>query len=157
MARRSPVRGLHPAYRVYLVSFAMFVGAMASFAARVKVLGFVLVALAFVFAGIATVMLLALARRAKADLRATPGDHPGDGGRDSRGRPCGSSRCGRGARGHPWRREGEVLPRAHVPPCRLGGAGGAGSGCCARGLGLLVHRVFISLPIRCSASALACT
>jgi len=72
MARKSPVRGLHPAYRVYLLSFVMFVGAVASFLARVKVLGFVFVAFMFVFAGITTVMLLALARRAKADLRATP-------------------------------------------------------------------------------------
>lgn len=72
MTRKSQVRGLHPAYRVYLVSSAMGVGATASFVARVKVLGFVFVALMFVFAGITTVMLLVLARRAKADLRATP-------------------------------------------------------------------------------------
>ena len=72
MTRKSPVGGLHPAYRVYLVSFALGVAAMASFVAHAKVLGFVFVALMFAFAGITTVMLLALARRAKADLRATP-------------------------------------------------------------------------------------
>ena len=72
MTRKSPVGGLHPAYRVYLVSFALGVAAMASFVAHAKVLGFVFVALMFAFAGITTVMLLALARQAKADLRATP-------------------------------------------------------------------------------------
>jgi hypothetical protein len=63
---------MHPVYRVYLVGFAMFVDAVASFAAGVKVLGFVFVALMLVCGGITTVMLLALARRRKADLRATP-------------------------------------------------------------------------------------
>jgi hypothetical protein len=72
MTRKSPVGGLHPAYRVYLVSFALGVAALASFVAHVKVLGFVFVALMFAFAGITTVMLLALARQAKADLRAPP-------------------------------------------------------------------------------------
>jgi hypothetical protein len=72
MTRKSPVGGLRPAYRVYLVSFALGVAALASFVAHVKVLGFVFVALMFAFAGITTVMLLALARQAKADLRATP-------------------------------------------------------------------------------------
>jgi hypothetical protein len=33
----------------------------------------------------------------------------------------------------------------------------AGAAGVRAGWGLLVHRVFISLPIRCSASALACT
>jgi hypothetical protein len=72
MIRKSPVGGLRPAYRVYLVSFTLGVAAMASFVAHVKVLGFVFVALMFAFAGITTVMLLASARQAKADLRATP-------------------------------------------------------------------------------------
>ncbi len=72
MAGKSPLRGLHPVYRVYLVGFAMFVGAVASFAAGVKVLGFVFFALMLVCGGITTVMLLTLARRRKADLRATP-------------------------------------------------------------------------------------
>lgn len=72
MTQKSPVGGLRPAYRVYLVSFAMGVAAVASFVAHVKVLGFVFVALMFAFAGITTVMLLALSRQAKADLRATP-------------------------------------------------------------------------------------
>jgi uncharacterized membrane protein YjgN (DUF898 family) len=48
----------------------MGVGTIASFGAGVKVLGFVFLALTIVFAGIATVMLLALLRRANADLRA---------------------------------------------------------------------------------------
>ena len=72
MARKSPIRGLHPVYRVYLVGFAMFVGAVASFAAGVKVLGFVFFALVLVCGGIMTVLLLTSARRRKADLRAMP-------------------------------------------------------------------------------------
>jgi hypothetical protein len=76
MTRKSPVGGLRPAYRVYLVSFALGVAAVASFVAHVKVLGFVFVALMFAFAGVTTVMLLASARQAKADLRARP-EHPG--------------------------------------------------------------------------------
>ena len=85
MTRKSPVGGLRPAYRVYIVSFAMGVAAMASFVAHVKVLGFVFVALMFAFAGITTVMLLALSRQAKADLRATP-RAPGKPTSPSRGR-----------------------------------------------------------------------
>jgi hypothetical protein len=72
MTRKPPVGGLRPAYRLYLVSFAMGVAAVASFVAHVKVLGFAFVALMFAFAGITTAMLLALARQAKADLRGTP-------------------------------------------------------------------------------------
>jgi Flp pilus assembly protein TadB len=72
MAGKSPIRGLHPVYRVYLAGFAMFVGAVASFAAGVKVLGFVFFALVLVCGGIMTVMLLTSARRRKAELRATP-------------------------------------------------------------------------------------
>jgi len=60
MTQTSPVRGMHPAIRVYLVGFAMGVGTIASFDAGVKVLGFVFLALTIVFGGIATVMLLAL-------------------------------------------------------------------------------------------------
>ena len=72
MARKSPIRGLRPVYRVYLVGFAMFVDAVASFAAGVKVLGFVFFALVLVCGGIMTVLLLTSARRRKADLRAMP-------------------------------------------------------------------------------------
>jgi hypothetical protein len=70
MTQISPIRGMHPAIRVYLLGFAMGVGTIASFDAGVKVLGFVFLALTIVFGGIATVMLLALLRRANADLRA---------------------------------------------------------------------------------------
>ena len=57
MARKSPIRGLYPVYRVYLAGFAMFVGAVASFAAGVKVLGFVFFALVLVCGGIMTVLV----------------------------------------------------------------------------------------------------
>jgi uncharacterized membrane protein YoaK (UPF0700 family) len=67
VTRKSPVRGLHPAVRVYLVAFAMCVGAMASFIARAKVLEFIFWALAFVISGICTVMVLTLFRRGKVD------------------------------------------------------------------------------------------
>jgi hypothetical protein len=67
MTPTSPVRGMHSAIRVYLAGFAMGVGTIASFGAGVKVLGFVFLALTIVFAAIATVMLLALLRRANAE------------------------------------------------------------------------------------------
>jgi hypothetical protein len=56
----------------------MGVGTIASFGAGVKVLGFVFLALTFVFGGIATVMLLALPRRANADLRAEQAQQQAD-------------------------------------------------------------------------------
>jgi hypothetical protein len=78
MTRTSSVRGMHPAIRVYLVGFAMFVGTIASFDTGVKVLGFVFLALTIVFVGITTVMLLTFFRRTKSGLRATQAQQRAD-------------------------------------------------------------------------------
>jgi Ca2+-dependent lipid-binding protein len=78
MAQTSTAGDIRPAIRVYIVSAAMLVGAVASFAAGVAVLGIVFLVLMIVAGVTAYVLMTGAKRRLQAGLRAAQAQQEAD-------------------------------------------------------------------------------